>query len=168
MDIKNIYKDISTKFQKYKYVGIVVVVGIVLMLLPNLSFEEKKSDVLPDTIEQTISLQQELEQILSQISGAGRVRIMLNEQVGEERIYQYNEDITVSDSVTSTKNSIVTVADADRNENGLIKKINSPIYRGAIVLCQGADNPVVKLAVSEAVSKITGLGLDKIIVLKMK
>ena len=168
MDIKSIYKGISTKLQKYKYVGIVVVVGIVLMLLPNLSSEEKKSDVMPETTEQTISLQQELEQILSQISGAGQVRIMLNEQVGEERIYQYNEDITVSDSSASTKNSIVTVADADRNENGLIKKINSPIYRGAIVLCQGADNPAVKLAVSEAVSKITGLGLDKIIVLKMK
>lgn len=168
MDIKNIYKGISTKLQKYKYVGIVVVIGIVLMLLPNLSSEEKKSDVVPETTEQTISLQQELEQILSQISGAGQVRIMLNEQVGEERIYQYNEDITVSDSSTSTKNSIVTVADADRNENGLIKKINSPIYRGAIVLCQGAENPAVKLAVSEAVSKITGLGLDKIIVLKMK
>lgn len=168
MDIKNIYKGISIKFQKYKYVGIVVVVGIVLMLLPNLSSGEKKSDILPETTEQAISIQQELEQILSQISGAGQVRIMLNEQVGEERIYQYNEDITVSDSATSTKNNIVTVADADRNENGLIKKINSPIYRGAIVLCQGADNPAVKLAVSEAVSKITGLGLDKIIVLKMK
>ena len=168
MDINNIYKGISIKFQKYKYVGIVVVVGIVLMLLPNLSSGEKKSDILPETTEQAISIQQELEQILSQISGAGQVRIMLNEQVGEERIYQYNEDITVSDSATSTKNNIVTVADADRNENGLIKKINSPIYRGAIVLCQGADNPAVKLAVSEAVSKITGLGLDKIIVLKMK
>jgi hypothetical protein len=39
---------------------------------------------------------------------------------------------------------------------------------GAIVVCQGADSPSVKLAITQAVAKITGLGTDEICVLKMK
>jgi hypothetical protein len=42
------------------------------------------------------------------------------------------------------------------------------VYQGAVVLCQGAADAAVRLAVVEAVSKATGLGADKICVLKMK
>jgi len=39
---------------------------------------------------------------------------------------------------------------------------------GAVVVCQGADLAQVRLAVTNAVSSYTGLGCDKITVLKMK
>jgi stage III sporulation protein AG len=39
---------------------------------------------------------------------------------------------------------------------------------GAIVLCQGADVPSVRLAIVDAVSKVTGLVANQISVLKMK
>jgi stage III sporulation protein AG len=39
---------------------------------------------------------------------------------------------------------------------------------GAIVVCQGGDQPTVRLAILDAVSKVTGLGADKISILKMK
>ena len=44
----------------------------------------------------------------------------------------------------------------------------SPVYQGAIILCQGADSPSVRLAITQAVSKVTGLPTDRIAVLKMK
>ena len=53
-------------------------------------------------------------------------------------------------------------------ESGLIRQINPPAYLGAIVVCQGADNNTVRLAIVEAVSRATGLGADKISVLKMR
>jgi len=39
---------------------------------------------------------------------------------------------------------------------------------GAVIVCQGADDPQVRLSIVDAVSKVTGLGSDKISVLKMK
>jgi len=36
------------------------------------------------------------------------------------------------------------------------------------VVCQGADDPAVRLAVSQAVSSVTGISTDRISVLKMK
>lgn len=35
------------------------------------------------------------------------------------------------------------------------------------MVCQGADNAAVRLAIVEAVSKVTGLGANRISVLKM-
>jgi hypothetical protein len=39
---------------------------------------------------------------------------------------------------------------------------------GAVIVCQGADKPVVRLAIVEAVADATGLSTDTITVLKMK
>lgn len=169
MDIKALSKGIVTKFEKYKFVVLIIVIGIVLMMLPD--FGEKEAVSEEKTVSQPENLktvQEELKEILSLVRGAGKVEIMLKEREGEEKIYQYNEDRTVSENATSTKIDVVTIADDDRNENGLIRKTIPATYMGAIVLCQGADDPVVKLAVAEAVAKITGLGMDKIVVLKMK
>ncbi len=40
--------------------------------------------------------------------------------------------------------------------------------QGAVVVCAGADNPAVRLNVTNAVSAYTGLGSDKIIVMQKK
>lgn len=39
---------------------------------------------------------------------------------------------------------------------------------GAVVLCRGADNSTVRLCVTNAVSVYTGLGSDKIRIIKLK
>ena len=39
---------------------------------------------------------------------------------------------------------------------------------GAIIICAGADDPEVRLEVTEAVSLYTGLGYDRIHIVKMK
>ncbi len=150
--------------QKYKYVMLVALIGIILMLLP--SHKEPVKDEIPKVVESSGSTQQELENILSQIEGAGNVRVMLREKIGEETIYQTNDH--TSDEGHTVKMDTVVITDSDRNEGGLVKQIIPSQYIGAIVLCQGGDHTAVKLAVADAVSKITGLGMDKIAVLKMK
>ena len=66
------------------------------------------------------------------------------------------------------ENKTVIVTDSQRCESGLIRQINPAAYKGAIVVCQGADSSAVRLAITQAVAKITGLGTDNICVLKMK
>ena len=96
------------------------------------------------------------------------VQVMLTLASGEETLYQTNEDYSIGDNTNTKRSDTVTVTDAQRNETGLIRQQNPPKYLGAIVVCNGADSPEVRLAVVEAVSKVTGLGADDISVLKMK
>ena len=168
MEIKALQSKVQSLFQKYKYAFIIFLVGILFMIVPGKLLGSEDRGEVQEVVEQGSSVQQELEEILSFIKGAGTVRVMLKELSGEETIYEVNEDISVSDSSSDTKIDVITITDQNRNEHGLIKQVNPPKYQGAVILCQGGDDPSVKLAITDAVSKITGLGADKIAVLKMK
>lgn len=154
-------------FHKYKYAILILILGMALMVFP-ISNEDNAQKHIEDVAEPSVSVEEELKIVLSQIRGVGNVDIMLKEQTGEEYIYQTDEDTVSSDSSTSIKNKTITVTDEERNDIGLIRQIKPPTYQGAIIVCQGGDDPKIRLDVAEAVSKITGLGLDRIAVLKMK
>ena len=158
---------LQSLFQKYKYVALVLAVGVVLMLLPT-GKETKTQTELTIEEDNILSVEVRLTQILQQVKGAGEVHMLLTEAFGEEIVYQTDEDISKSDTSSSSRGDTVTVTDGERNEQGLIRQKNPPQYLGAVVVCQGGDQPTVRLAIIDAVSKVTGLGADKISVLKMK
>lgn len=161
------WKNTMVEFaKKYRYVLLVVLVGLVLLALP----EEKEPVKQPESIqtEEKQNLQEDLAAILSQVAGAGKVEVLLTQATGEETIYQTDEDISTGESTSDVHSDTVLVTGADRSETGLVRQVNPPTYQGAIVLCQGADSAQVKLSIVEAVMSVTGLRSDSITVLKMK
>ena len=93
---------------------------------------------------------------------------MLTISKGEQTIFQTNTSQSGTDQNSNYKSDTVITTNSSRNESGLISRIDPAKYLGAIVICQGADRPAVRLAVIEAVGKVTGLSSDRICVLKMK
>lgn len=148
--------------KKYRYVLLVVLAGILLMALPESKEEQEKPEKTVEASQPC--LQESLSDILSQIAGVGKVKVLLTEAAGEQTIYQTDENYAGSDIRRQT----VLVTNVSREEAGLVKQVNPPTYQGAIVLCQGADSASVRLSIVEAVSNATGLSTDKISVLKMK
>jgi stage III sporulation protein AG len=167
MDINAIGRKILDFLKKYRFVVLILTIGIVLMVLPTGKKEETEQPAFTQkaTFEDPT---RELAQILSQIQGAGKVQLLLTKGSGERTVYQTDEDRDTSDQNQSVRVETVIVTDKDRTQQGLIQQILAPEYRGAIVVCQGADNAAVRLAIIEAVSDATGLGTDRISVLKMK
>ena len=151
---------INALFGKYKYPILVVLVGLGLLLLP--TGEAQEPPVPVETVREA-SLEQRLEELLAQIEGAGAVRVLLTEDVGRETVWQTD----VQSDADSVREDTVILEDSGRNETGLVRRTRSPSYRGAVILCQGADAPSVKLAIVEAVRCVTGLGADQISVQKM-
>ena len=145
---------------KYRYAFLVLLVGLALMLLPSGKEETPQEQSGNPQVSQEQDLTEELTQILSMIQGVGRVQVMLTVEEGQVTVYQYNESGSGKDTVIIT--------DEDRAESGLVQQVIPQKYRGAIVVCQGADSAAVRLSVIEAVAKVTGLGTDRISVLKMK
>lgn len=146
---------------KYKFVILILLVGIGLMLIPDGKNEEKTSETVAQPSVPTQNITEELEEILANIQGAGRVQVMLTVKSGEQTVYQ-------TDIPSSDRQDTVIITDENRTQNGLVQQVLSPVYRGAIVVCQGADSASVCLAIKEAVSKVTGLDASQISVLKMK
>ena len=168
MDQLRIHEKVYEILKKYKFLIMVLAVGIILMLLPVSNNDLQEKEVISEQADNILSVEDQLSNILGNVKGAGKVQVMLSIAYGEETFYQTNDNYSAdSERITDNKNT-VTVTDSGRNQIGLIKQVNPPIYSGAIVVCQGADNPTVRLAIMEAVSNLTGLRSDKISVLKMK
>lgn len=166
MDWLKIYDRCKDLMKKYSAVLLVLAVGIFLMLLPEKNSKQIEPEQQVPKIEAT--QEEKLEEILAEISGVGKVKVMLTEDYGAKTIYQTDEDHSVNNDTESLQSKTVIVTQSSREETGLIQSVISPVYRGAIVVCQGGDNPAIKLSVVQAVSNVTGIRSDRITVLKMK
>lgn len=167
MELSGIGNRVCDFIKKYRYVLLILLLGIGLMLLPN-GNDTDEADLNPVITQERPDISQQLSEILGQIQGAGQVRVMLTCAAGEETIYQSNIHTSANDGSVSEQGDTVLVSNADRTEKGLIRQIIPEKYLGAVIVCQGAETPSVRLAIVEAVCDVTGLGADRISVLKMK
>ena len=166
MDIKTMQGKLTTFLGKYKYVLLVLAVGIILMLIPSQREEKTQQETEKPQLQQT-DISDRLSEILMKIDGAGKVEVMLTLSQGEQTLYQQNESVSGGESENYDRDTVI-ITDENRGQSGLIQQVNPPKYQGAIIVCQGADRAGVRLSIIEAVSKVTGLGTDRISVLKMK
>ncbi len=160
MDLSAIRTKANDVIKKYRYAILILVLGLALMLIPEIGGKKEAAPVAKTSVHEDIT--QELKKLLTQIRGVGRVELMLTMGSGEQTVYQTDRD------ETSGRVETVLIIGTDREEQGLIQRVDYPRYRGAVVVCQGADDPAVRLAVVEAVCSITGLSTDKVTVVKMK
>ena len=154
-------KDLRAVVKKYRGAVLVLLCGIALMCLPRQQKVEKTA--APETQQQT--LEEALEKILSQVSGAGEVRVLLSGQLSETKRYQTDDTQSGSGEL---RQETVIVTGENRVQTALVRQTEAATYRGAIVVCQGAENPSVTLAIVQAVAAVTGLTTNRITVLKMK
>ena len=160
MDWESGRRKLTGYLTKYRYFILALLAGIAILILP----EQPEASVAPQSAEEEISpgLQYQLEDILGKIEGVGKVKVLLTEASGSHTIYQVDENRSQSNLDT------VIVMNSQREEAGLVKQVIPPQYRGAVIVCQGADRAGVRLAVVEAVKSVTGLSSDCVAVLKMK
>lgn len=164
MELKKLKEQLTGIWGKYRYAIGILVLGLLLMLIPGKenTGQETKSESVPSA--QVMTAEEQLAKILSAVKGAGKVEVLLSYASGERTIYQTDTNSTAE----ADRSDTVIVTDENRKETGLITQVDPPAFLGAIIVCQGADDPTVRLAIVDAVSKYTGLSVNKISVLKMK
>ena len=146
---------------KNKYLVCVLLAGIVLILLSSGDKDsEKKQESGGNGISEPVfSLQeqeQRLKKLIASIDGAGEAEVMLSLKKSASRELAEDESEYLIVSTGSGTQSAVSLS------------YDYPEYLGAVVVCSGADNAGVRLAVIQAVSAVTGLGSNRITVAKMK
>lgn len=144
--------------RKNKYPVLMLAVGLLLILLPTGGRNTaEEAEEMPQT--QVFSVAEEearLTETLRSISGAGEVQVLLSvRSTAQRQIARDPEGEVVLSSDSGSKDAVELY-------------YSYPDYLGAVVVCQGADLSAVRLAVTEAVASFTGLGADKITVIKMK
>lgn len=147
-----------------KTIKIVVFCGIIIIALIYLfDFFTPKNDIKSDdqttfqAEEYKTALEKQLTSNLQNISGVGKVKVMITLESNREVIYEnqkeYDKSLDENGEKYSEKKNTVIV-DSGNSDNGLIKRINEPEIRGVLVVCDGGGNASVKAKVSEAVEKL--------------
>ena len=154
---------------KYKYVLLVAALGVVLLLWPT---EKKAESPTPADNPSIIGgldvegTEKAMEEILGKISGVGRVDVMLTLHTGGELVLAQDSSLRYSGSVQSPDNYERSSQPVTDSGGVVVTQEKLPQYRGALVVCEGGGNDAVRLQVISAVSALTGLGSDRIAVVK--
>lgn len=125
-------------------------------------------------------LKNDLENILSNINGAGKVKVMITYTESSTVQPIYNENINESTTEeTDSTGGVRTIAETDSSkevvyteDNGvkvpITEKVTMPKVEGAIVLAEGANDASIKNNIILAVEAVTGLSTHKIQVFQLK
>lgn len=154
-------------WERYKYAALAAVIGAGLLLWPGGETGE--------TVEQTgdfsaerESIQREMEEILGHISGVGQVRVMLTVDTDGERQLARDTELSYSGATAApedySRRTETVLTDTDAGDEAVVTRRLYPTYRGALVVCQGGGRAEVRLAVTEAITALTGLTADKVTV----
>lgn len=123
---------------------------------------------------------EDLEEILSQMEGVGRVKVQINFESGEVQVPATNSNTQVSQTEEDDKSggsrvinqqtegtTVVMKTDSSTSEP-FITKTYKPQITGIIIVAEGAKSNEIKYNIQVAVSKLYDLGLDKVNVFSMK
>lgn len=147
--------------------------GMLLILLADLraSSQTAAAAPAPDTAAQaalteaeyTARLEQELQQMISQIEGAGETAVMITLEGSRETIYAQSE----KSGEGSSHESSPVLRKASSGEEALVEMTWEPEIRGVAVVCQGGADITVAARVTELVSVVLGVPSHRISIAKM-
>ena len=156
---------------EYKAVLLVIAAGVICLLWPSGGGGEKEADFTAKAssadqeLQQLEAIQTEMEEILGHIQGVGQLQLMLTVDRGREQVLAGDTTLAYSGPTASpedySRSSETVVLSGDGGSVVVTQEV-WPKFRGALVVCQGAEDPAVQLEVIEAVAALTGLGSDKI------
>lgn len=158
-------------WQKYKYFMVVILAGILLLTISVPEKRETKTDTETGACFDLEAFQKNMAERLSQIEGAGRVEVMLSLESGEESVFASDVNrssrFSEQDSSESYQSETAVVSDGSYGETPILIKNNYPVFRGAVIICEGADNSQVRLAITNAVTALCGISSDHVSISKM-
>ena len=170
---------------------LVLAAGIVLIALSAGDMSTRKKDTLKEVEnttdtesdtkdEYTKKLERQFESVLANVSGVGRVKVMITLDTSSEKVtlsdpVYKNESVNETEadgsvkSQTNSESSPQTVfSEKDDVKDPYVVKEIEPVIKGVLVVCEGGDNDSVKKEITSAAEVLLGLESHKIKVMKLE
>lgn len=154
----NIHRYISKpRIEKYGYLILFLLLGVLLMVLPKNSVQDLSTDIKSEEAfdYSIVNEEKRLEDILSQINGVGKCKVLLSVHTGAERVLAEDEGETVIVS-EGNKQEAVTV------------QTRYPTFQGAVIVCGGSADTNIRYDILSSVMAYTGLTVDRITICPIK
>ena len=172
-------ENLKAKLKLEKKVWLPVCVGILAAALLVLSEVLPKSAAADTEVQMDASeteayceaLEMRLESIIGSVSGAGRVRVMVTLAASGETEYATDVRSQIdreTQRYAEDREAQYVLVDNGGTDDGIVLRKTAPDIQGVIVVCDGADDPLVTSSVTQAVRAALGVGADCVSILKMQ
>ncbi len=174
------FSRIKNLFQTEKRIRVLALLGALGIFLLCLSevlprYKNTKEEAQKQTLQSESDFCSETEaklaEVIAQMEGAGRVRVMLTLESSDEKIFAADEKSSSKADGENTQKSYdakYVLVDGAAGDTGILLKTNAPKVKGVIIVCDGGGNPTVANQITNAVSATLGIGANRVSVLKMK
>ena len=156
--------EILTKLKNdRKSLGIIcaAVFGMLLIMLSG-NTEEKTAQINEGvTAFSEENYEEKLQKLLSEIEGAGKVRVMITYDSSDEEVFAFNKDEDYKNEEGRYSNDFVII-DSEKGETGLKLKTVYPKIKGVAVVCDGASDPVIKGQIISVISALFDISTNNI------
>lgn len=144
------------KNKKYTNAVIALIAGILILVLGGSFFSADKKKTPEKSENPAYELEDRLENILSTIKGAGKVKVFIAYE--DSGSFDYAKDTKQTDAENKSETENKTVfSGSGSNSSPVIVRTQTPAIKGVIVTAQGASNEYIKEKIKSAVE--TSLGI---------
>jgi stage III sporulation protein AG len=174
--------------KKLALIAVLCVLGVVCLALSALpgkaekNTEESGADSVPQVDQADVSayitqLEGKLAQLISEMDGAGKTRVMLTLENGTEEVFAGNEEqkssggqegAGVSGASGSASFEYIKLRAKDGSEQGLLLTVVQPRVRGVAVVCEGAGSALVQTAILQTVTAVLDVSSARVSISKMQ
>lgn len=168
MDVIKLSLNLNEFLKKYvnnKSLYIIIIIGVVFMLMSGNGQKQKDSIKAYDY--DSYSDEERLEEILSQIDGAGKVSVMITYcgTTSYDVAFEKKQNSAFSENQTSKseESSVITA-----NGSPLVKGEVYPKAKGVVIIAEGAGSIKVKKDITDAAAAALDIASFKICVLEGK
>lgn len=158
--------DVLSKFFSNKRVFAIVLFAFVAGIIMLTSGGESVKNISTET--STNAIDSRLEEVLSQVEGAGKVKVLINYRQSGEKILAYDMESNTNAKDNSTENNSKSEVVYDGNKMPVVLKEYMPKVEGVIIVAQGGNVESVKRQLISGTVALLGIDEHKIEVLKMK
>lgn len=160
---RNLFRLLNTENRRLLLIPALLLLGSYLLLGGNGTKEKGTTAEAPVASENFYTYEKELEQrledLISNVDGAGKTRVMVTLESTQMNVYATDE----RDSMGGTEKTHILLD----NGGALTETIQTPEIGGVAVLCEGGDNVKVAAQIHEILSSLLGLSTGRISVTKM-
>ena len=172
------------KIKRIKKLDVIVSVGVISLILVfcigSFSRSNSNQSATQFTYENTyLQIEDRLSEVLSKISGAGRVSVMINfagtSELVTEKTTNTSTDKTVDsdksgnrETESKTESLSPVIIQKNGEDSPLIIKEILPEIVGVIVVAEGAKNTSVRINLLQAVQTLLSVSADKVEIFTMK
>lgn len=156
-------QELKKLLHRHRYALLAVLAGLLLLSVGGTGKGEQKSQTPREEPGFDLAeTERKLERTLSKISGAGRVSVVLSLKEGTRRVLA--QDLRTAEN-EQTRTAVVVSQGSGQEQPVQVQNV-WPRYQGALVVCDGGDDPGVRLTLTQAVRAVTGLSAERISICK--